>query len=38
MWRESKDKIVFQTTVKERNRVVLGNAAVELFSHTNSNL
>src|SRR5579859_6939322 len=31
MWKESDTKIVFRTKVKERDKVVISNAAVELF-------
>ncbi len=31
MWKESDQRIVFRTKVKERDRVVISNAAVELF-------
>jgi 3-hydroxyacyl-CoA dehydrogenase/3a,7a,12a-trihydroxy-5b-cholest-24-enoyl-CoA hydratase len=31
MWKESDTRIVFETSVKERNEVVIKNAAVELF-------
>jgi len=31
MWKESPTKIVFRTKVKERDKVVLSNAAVELY-------
>jgi 3-hydroxyacyl-CoA dehydrogenase/3a,7a,12a-trihydroxy-5b-cholest-24-enoyl-CoA hydratase len=31
MWKESDQKIVFRTKVKERDKVVLSNAAVELY-------
>ncbi|MBI5543906.1 MAG: SCP2 sterol-binding domain-containing protein [Deltaproteobacteria bacterium] len=34
MWRESDARVVFQSKVKERNKVVLGNAAVELAPGT----
>jgi 3-hydroxyacyl-CoA dehydrogenase/3a,7a,12a-trihydroxy-5b-cholest-24-enoyl-CoA hydratase len=32
MWKESDNKVVFRTKVKERDSVVISNAAVELFS------
>ncbi len=32
MWKESDTRIVFETSVKERNEVVIKNAAVELYS------
>ncbi|HEY3451924.1 MAG TPA: MaoC/PaaZ C-terminal domain-containing protein [Myxococcales bacterium] len=32
MWQEAPARIVFQTTAKERGKVVLSNAAVELFN------
>lgn len=32
MWKESDNRIVFETRAKERNEVVLKNAAIELFS------
>ncbi len=32
MWKESDTRIVFETLVKERNEVVIKNAAVELYS------
>jgi 3-hydroxyacyl-CoA dehydrogenase/3a,7a,12a-trihydroxy-5b-cholest-24-enoyl-CoA hydratase len=32
MWRESPTRIVFRTKVKERDEVVISNAAVELFA------
>ncbi|MCG8672510.1 MAG: SDR family NAD(P)-dependent oxidoreductase [Pseudomonadales bacterium] len=32
MWKESDTRILFETTVKERNEVVIKNAAIELFS------
>ncbi|MDZ4297648.1 MAG: SDR family NAD(P)-dependent oxidoreductase [Moraxellaceae bacterium] len=32
MWKESDTRIVFETYVKERNEVVIKNAAIELFS------
>jgi len=31
MWRESKTRVVFRCKVKERDKVVISNAAVELF-------
>jgi 3-hydroxyacyl-CoA dehydrogenase/3a,7a,12a-trihydroxy-5b-cholest-24-enoyl-CoA hydratase len=31
MWKESPTRIVFETTVKERNEVVIKNAAIELY-------
>lgn len=31
MWKESDTRILFETTVKERNEVVIKNAAVELY-------
>ncbi len=31
MWKESKTRIVFRTKVKERDKVVISNAAVELY-------
>src|SRR5581483_8400882 len=31
MWKESDTRIVFTTKVKERDKVVISNAAVELF-------
>ena len=31
MWKESDTKVVFRTKVKERDKVVISNAAVELF-------
>ena len=32
MWKESEGRIVFRTKVKERDKVVISNAAVELYS------
>lgn len=32
MWKESDTRIVFETSVKERNEVVIKNAAVELYT------
>lgn len=32
MWKESDNKIIFETSVKERNEVVIKNAAIELYS------
>ncbi len=32
MWKEAEGRIVFRTKVKERDKVVISNAAVELFS------
>src|SRR5262245_36522997 len=32
MWRESPTKIIFRTKVKERDQVVISNAAIELFA------
>lgn len=32
MWKESDTRIVFETSVKERNEVVIKNAAVELYA------
>ena len=31
MWKESDTKIIFETSVKERNEVVIKNAAIELY-------
>lgn len=31
MWKEADDRIVFETSVKERNEVVIKNAAIELY-------
>src|SRR6185312_1573569 len=32
MWKESPTRIVFRTRVKERDKVVISNAAVELYT------
>ena len=32
MWKESETRIVFRTKVKERDKVVISNAAVELYA------
>lgn len=31
MWKEADDRIIFETSVKERNEVVIKNAAIELY-------
>lgn len=31
MWKEEDDRIIFETSVKERNEVVIKNAAIELY-------
>ena len=31
MWKESDDKIIFRCNVKERDKVVISNASVELY-------
>src|SRR6476469_471704 len=34
MWKESPTKILFRTRVKERDKVVISNAAVELYTES----